>query len=112
MSKQLKGDEHSIFFALCDYLTRQGFVLDSVFDGEEYVPVTSPATAEAVVAAVDEATLRVRYPGENKIYGILLTCGEGADLVCDYSAPLPENDPHGFVKRMDEFLDWINSNFS
>lgn len=103
--------EHSIFYALCDHLARAGFVLDSVFDGEEYVPVTSPAEAEAAVAAVDEATLRFKYPGEDKLYGVFLTCGEGVDLICDYSAPLPENDPHNFVQRMDEVLDWINSNF-
>jgi len=108
----LRDPEHLIFRALCIHLSDHGFTLESVFDGGAEPATATPAEAEMVVASVDEATVWFKHSATpDRRYGIFLTPGEGADLLCDYTCPPAEKDPQGWTAAMDEFLDWINANF-
>lgn len=108
----LRNPEHLIFRALCNHLSARGFAPESVFDGAAEPATATPAEAETVVASVDEATVWFKHSATpDRRYGVFLTPGEGADLICDYTCPPAEKDPQGWTQALDEFMDWINANF-
>ena len=112
MPTTLPYPEHQIFLALCDHLTKRGFVLESVEDEAARLKVSTPAEAETLITDLDEATLWLEHPATpGRRYVIFLVPGNGTELVSDYSYPPVEKDPQGWSQSMDEFLDWITATF-
>jgi hypothetical protein len=103
--------ERRIVAHLIDHVTRSGFALHSVNDGDEITPVATMQEAMEVIFNLDEASLRF-YKGGPKgatqaalerddWHGVLLVLGNGVDIVSDwnYSA----GDADGFGAAMEVF---------
>lgn len=124
--------ERRIVAALIQHLDARGFVVSSVFDGEE-VHVVDDAKATAALGTLigrtqaamewvfnlDEASLRFRHRSIDREadektrdgprgwtdaeHGVLVVLGNGEDCIADWN--YTEGDPDGFDKAMDAFID-------
>lgn len=69
-------------------LRNAGYVLDSVYDGEDEPNVSNENEAIEAITAVDSATLWVKN-SEGKRYGIFFVLGNSPEeVVCDYHVSL------------------------
>ena len=93
--------ERRIVWNLIKHVVANGFELDSVYDGGDYVPVKSAKDAMEAIFSVDDSTLRFRHPGHAKLLGVFLVGGNGVDIVSDYSAP--NDNVGGWNDVMDAF---------
>jgi len=88
---------------LIRYLGSKDFEIVGVWDEEEIYVTNDPATAMGHIFAVDETSLRVRSQIGNhgREHGILLTPGNGEDIISDWN--YSTNDVDGFNKVMRAF---------
>lgn len=82
--------ERRIIANLLSHMLRAGFVIDSVFDGEEWEGVDSKEPTKSAmehIFAVDEATVCFTHPGDERNQGqaIVLVMGNQEDIITDYS---------------------------
>jgi len=106
--------ERRIVANLIAHLGRAGFKPTGVFDGEEFNAVSGAKSAMEFIFNLDEASLRFapvaakhlshkeqhRYFDQRE-HGVLLTLGEGVDIICDWN--YNEHDVDGFNAAMDSF---------
>jgi len=106
--------ERSIVAHLIDHLDRRGFVLSSVWDGEELSRVADMKAAMELVFNLDEVSVRFvpkgmkpgpRFVGGNRYakneHGVFLVLGNGRDIVSDWN--FNSDDADGFNAAMDAF---------
>jgi len=101
--------ERRIVWNLLAHLRANGYLPRNVWDGEERIKIepSSPQVeakdAMEVIFSVDESVLRVARPG-GKRYSIALVCGNGIDIISDWSfTEDEEGNPDAFDKVMDAF---------
>lgn len=92
--------EHRIVTGLIEHLTDYGFIIDSVFDGEEFEPCKDANAVLEVIYATCESSLQVKRPG-GSTHGVKLAPGNGIDVICDWS--YSRGDPDKFNQVMDAF---------
>lgn len=93
--------ERRIVVNLLELVTRKGFTLRSVYNGEENTKVDSIKAAMELIFNLDDAYVSICKPGFSK-HWIRLVLGEGLDCINDWSFD-PEGDPDGFSAMMDLF---------
>jgi hypothetical protein len=105
--------ERRVFAALVQHLEANGFVLHSVFDGDDETLVATKQEAMELVFNLDEASVRFMprmtpgglYTGRNKRapwHGILIVLGNSPEeIVSDYN--YSADDADGFNAVMEAF---------
>lgn len=106
--------ERRIFANLVAHLDRAGFVLSSIWDGEERTAVTTVKSAMELAFNLDECSVRFVQRGQpvgeveetgNRFganeHGVLLVFGNGVDCVSDWN--YTKGDPDGWNKAMEAF---------
>lgn len=88
--------EHAVIRALIRHLKGHGFLPHSVVH-DERVMTKNETTALQEVFEVDESTLCFRFASDTnpkpRLFGVLLICGNGVDIVSDWSAPVLSTHP-------------------
>jgi hypothetical protein len=96
--------ERRIVANLIAHIEANGYVVDSVYDGEEDTSVTDMKSAMELIFNLDFARLYVRPKASSPFcdcHSIVLTLGEGCDIVSDWT--YSEGDKDGFDAAMDTF---------
>jgi hypothetical protein len=95
-----QSQEQRIVNALIEHLAKYGFVMESVFDGEEFLPVKGAQNATWIIFNLCECSLQVKR-GDGDTHGIRLVPGNGGDIICDWS--YSKGDTDSFNQVMDAF---------
>lgn len=104
--------ERAIVKAMIAHLEVRGFVPHSVAC-DEYTNTRTAEAAMDAVFAVDDSTLRfcrAPYRRDADLYGVVLVCGNGIDIISDWSID-GYDEPGEFSAAMDEITDHVTSVF-
>lgn len=94
--------ERRIVEKLLSTAQEDGWTIDSVYDGEEYIKTPTAAEALEAIFAVDDATVRFRK-GDGPLRGVYIVLGNCEDVLSDYS------DVPDLTATMDKVYAWIEN---
>ena len=97
---KIRNIEQAIVAAMVKYLANNGWKPAYVYDGGENVKTSTAQDVAEVVFSVDES--RAVFTNGIENHGVVLICGNGEDLVSDWSYNTEDVD--GFNATMDAFL--------
>jgi hypothetical protein len=93
--------EQLIVWRLMEHMATYGWLPYNVWDGDEYVEVSSAKGAMEVIFNLDEARLILKSDTHQTEHGVVLVLGNGFDIISDWG--FTQDDPDGFCEAMEEF---------
>ena len=86
---------------LYNLITEAGVAVESVYDGQDVVPIGNLIEFKDTALSVDDCVVRVSYNGEYGTFYLVFWGAAPGEIISDYSAP--EDSP--LMNKMEEIFD-------
>jgi len=89
-------------------ITEAGVVVESVFDGQDFVPISNIIEFKDTALSVDACTAKVTYGGEWATFDLVFWGAAPGEIICDYCAPEGSELSEKMDLIHDKFVDFFD----